>query len=212
MRTESGRSAPRALASTMPLPDSSVPRERLHLRRIACEGWRRADGLFDIEVRLVDTKDHDLALLTGLRPAGEAVHDMAARVTIDSAFDVHAVVTVTDRMPYPGACDAINAAYAKLAGTNLLRGFRRALHDAFGGVRGCSHLTELLACVPTVAVQTFAGLRRENEPGDTKPFQLDRCHALEHTTETVRRHYAQWHRARHDDDPGAHREDSRVPG
>ena len=28
----------------------------------------------------------------------------------------------------------------------------------------------------------------------SKPFQLDRCHALEHTTETVRRYYPKWYR------------------
>ena len=61
-------------------------------------------------------------------------------------------------------------------------------------------MTELLGYLPTAAVQTFAGLRREDE-GDGKPFQLDRCHALETTTETVRRYYPKWYRgaaARHD--------------
>jgi hypothetical protein len=42
-------------------------------------------------------------------------------------------------------------------------------------------------------VQTFAGLRREDE-GTHKPFQLDHCHALETTTDTVRRYYPKWHR------------------
>jgi len=40
----------------------------------------------------------------------------------------------------------------------------------------------------------MAGLRRENE-GENKPFQLDRCHALETTTDTVRRYYPKWYRA-----------------
>ena len=62
-----------------------------------------------------------------------------------------------------------------------------------GGIHGCTHVTELLGSLPTAAVQTLAGLRRENE-GDTKPFQLDRCHALETTTDTVRRYYPKWYR------------------
>ena len=69
-----------------------------------------------------------------------------------------------------------------------------ALHEVAGGVRGCTHLTELLAFLPTAAVQTFAGLRREVEPHDKKPFQLDRCHALETSSETVRRYYPKWYR------------------
>jgi hypothetical protein len=39
----------------------------------------------------------------------------------------------------------------------------------------------------------FAGLRHEIE-GDERPFQLDRCHALETTTDTVRRYYPRWYR------------------
>ena len=40
----------------------------------------------------------------------------------------------------------------------------------------------------------FAGLRREIEVGEGKPFQLDRCHALETTTDTVQMYYPQWYR------------------
>jgi hypothetical protein len=42
-------------------------------------------------------------------------------------------------------------------------------------------------------VQTFAGLVREDE-GEGKPFQLDRCHALLTTTDTVREYYPKWYR------------------
>jgi len=178
----------------MPLAPSTVPRQRLHLRRISYDGWQREDGLFDIEARLVDVKDHDYELLAGTRPAGEPVHDMWARVTIDRDFVIRDLVARTDRMPYPGACDRITDQYPQLVGANLMYGFRKALFDALGGVRGCSHLTELIAFLPTAALQTFAGLRSEIEPHEDKPFQLDRCHALEHTTETVRRYYPKWYR------------------
>ena len=118
---------------------------------------------------------------------------MHARVTIDLNFVIHAIEVRTIAMPYPDVCDLIEPAYARLIGANLVRGFRKRLHDDMGGVRGCSHITELLGSLPTAAVQMMAGLRRENE-GDAKPFQLDRCHALETTTETVRRYYEKWYR------------------
>lgn len=178
----------------MPLPPSPVPRQRLHVRRITSEGWQRDDGLFDIEARLVDTKDHDYPLLTGTRAPGEPVHDMRVRVTIDRHMDVHALVASVDDMPYPGACSQAAPDYAKLVGTNLMHGFRKALFDTMGGVRGCSHLTELIAFLPTVALQTFAGLRGEIDATGEKPFQLDRCHALSHSSETVRRYYPKWYR------------------
>jgi hypothetical protein len=178
----------------MPLPPSPVPRQRLHLRQVSYEGWQRADGLFDIEAWIVDTKDHDYHLLTGRRAPGEPVHDMRVRVTIDHHMEVHALVACVDHMPYPGACDQIAPDYAKLVGANLMHGFRKKLFDAMGGVNGCSHLTEILAFLPTAAMQTFAGLRGEIGPNDEKPFQLDRCHALKHTSETVRRYYPKWYR------------------
>lgn len=178
---------------TVPLSLPQVSRERLHTRTVTYDAYGRKDGLLDIEAHLVDVKDHDFALLTGMRPAGVPVHDMWVRVTIDRDCFIHAVEAVTDSMPYPGACNAIGPAYAKLVGANLLSGFRKLLHDALGGVRGCTHLTEMLSYLPTAAVQTLAGLQREDE-GEGKPFQLDRCHALETTTETVRRYYPKWFR------------------
>ena len=180
-------------SESMPLSTPSVSRQRLHQRRITFEGFRRDDGLFDIDAHLVDAKDHDFELLTGVRPAREAVHDMWARVTIDTSFVIHAIEVRTDGMPYPDACDRIEPSYSKLVGANLVQGFRKRLHDDMGGTRGCTHVTELLGSLPTAAVQTFAGLRREDE-GENKPFQLDRCHALETTTENVRRYYPKWYR------------------
>jgi hypothetical protein len=177
----------------MPLSSAAVDRSRLHVRAVTYEGYRRGDGLFDIEGHLTDVKDHDYTLLTGVRRAGEPVHDMWIRLTIGGDYLIRAIEVRTDEMPYPGACDLITPAYDKLVGASLLHGFRRTLQEAMGGVRGCSHLTELLSHAPTAAIQMFAGLRREIE-GDERPFQLDRCHALETTTETVRRYYPRWYR------------------
>ena len=177
----------------MPLATPTVTRERLHRRSVTYDGFRRADGLFDIEGHIVDAKDHDFELLSGMRPAREAVHDMWVRVTIDRKYVIHDIEAVTDGMPYPGACDRIGPSYRKLIGANLRLGFRKHLHDVMGGIRGCTHVTELLSYLPTAAVQTFAGLVREDD-GDAKPFQLDHCHVLLTTTDTVREYYPKWYR------------------
>jgi Protein of unknown function (DUF2889) len=178
----------------MPLPTLPIARDRLHTRRIVLDAYRRDDGMFDIEGRLTDTKAHDYVLLTGLKPAGVPIHDMLARVTIDRAYVIHDVEVKVDDMPYRGACNRIESAYRELIGTNLRHGFRKSLYAAMGGVQGCSHITELFAQLPTAAIQMFAGLRREIEPEDETPFQLDRCHALETTTDTVRRYYPRWYK------------------
>ena len=178
---------------THPLSLPTVPRERLHCRAVTFDGYARADGLFDIEAHLSDVKDQDFLLLTGVRPAGIPVHDMWIRATIDRDFTIRDIEAVTDSAPYPGACDTIGPQYRKLIGASLVEGFRKRLHDTLGGIKGCTHLTEMLSYLPTAAIQTFASLRKEDS-GDEKPFQLDRCHALETTTENVRRYYPQWYR------------------
>jgi len=139
-------------------------------------------------------KDHDTTLLSGVRTAGDAIHDVSVRVTIDRDFTIREIEAQTDRMPYPGGCDVIGPQYRALVGANLLNGFRKRLHDTMGHVRGCTHITEMLSALPTAAVQTFAGLRAREDEGSAKPFQLDRCHALETTSDTVRRYYPRWYR------------------
>jgi len=54
----------------MPLPISSVERELRHTRRVRYEGYKRGDGLWDIEAHLTDLKNHDFHLKTGVRRAG----------------------------------------------------------------------------------------------------------------------------------------------
>lgn len=177
----------------MPL-SPAAPRKRLHDRSVRYEGYARDDGLFDIDARLTDVKDQDLVLLTGVRRAGDPVHDMHVRVTIDRTMTIVDLQACMAAVPYPGGCERIEDAYRKLIGANLLQGFRKTLHDTLGGARGCTHLTELLGNVPTAAVQMVASLKSREDEGDAKPFQLDRCHALDTTGAVARRYYPKWYR------------------
>jgi hypothetical protein len=180
----------------MPLPPVKAMRTLVHTRRIVLQGWKRDDGLWDVEARLTDVKDHDYPLASGLRPRGQPVHDLWVRATIDREFNVIDAAACLDQVPYPGGCDVIGGAYRRIVGLNLVRGFRRTVAEMFDSVNGCSHMTELLGLLPTAAIQTFASEVRDTDgaaPGE-KPFQLDRCHALETTTETVRRYYPRWYR------------------
>lgn len=178
----------------MPLPPASASRKRIHSRSIVIEGWKRADNLWDLEARLTDVKDHDYPLASGVRPKGDPVHDMRVRLTINRDFDVLAAVAVSDAVPYPDGCEHIAPDYGRLAGLNLARGFRKAVGEMFAGVRGCAHLTELLLGLPAAAIQTLASEMRDTDGHDplSKPFQLDRCHALDTGSETVRRYYPRW--------------------
>ena len=176
----------------MPLPLTNVERELRHTRRVRYEGYKRADGLWDIEAHLLDTKNHDYQLKTGVRRAGQGIHDMWLRVTIDRTMTILDAVTSSDAVPYPGGCESIAPAYRRLIGLNLMRGFRKATWELVGSTKGCTHLTELLTGLPTAAIQTFAGEMKEEREDGKKPFQLDQCHALETSTETVRQWYPKW--------------------
>jgi len=178
----------------MPLPLSDVERELTHTRRVRYEGYKRGDGLWDIEAHLTDVKNHDYRLKTGVRRAGQAIHDMWLRITIDRAFVIRDAAASSDSVPYPGGCETIAPAYKGLVGLSLIKDFRRKTRELLGGVRGCTHLTEMLGGLPTAAIQTFAGEQREERADGRRPFQLDQCHALETSTETVKMLYPKWHR------------------
>lgn len=178
----------------MPLPQPDADRVRLHQRSVKLDGYKRGDGLWDIEARLLDTKDQDYPLSSGLRKPGEAVHDMWVRVTIDSQMNVLAAATCTDAAPYMGYCDRTPPDYSRIIGLNLFEGFLKAVKEMFGTTRGCAHLSELLMFLPTAALQTFASEVLDNDDSAHKPYQLDRCHALVSHSEAVQRYYPRWYR------------------
>ncbi|MGE0874120.1 MAG: DUF2889 domain-containing protein [Burkholderiales bacterium] len=177
----------------MPLPVSEVERELTHTRRFRFEGYRRADGLWDIEAHITDHKNHDHALASGVRRAGQPIHDMWVRITIDADFNIRDALAVSDAVPYPGGCENHGDAYRQIIGLNLLKGFRKRVHERLGGVKGCTHITEMLGSLPTAAIQTFAGESRRSEDESVKPWHLDLCHAMDTSGETVRKYYPKWH-------------------
>lgn len=181
----------------MPLPPATAARTHKHRRSVVFEGFRRDDGLWDIEGRLVDVKDQDIELRGGVRRSGEPIHDISVRVTIDRAMNVVDVAICADYTPFMGVCERIVPDYRRIIGQNLLKGFLKTVKTLFGENRGCAHVNELLMALPTAAFQTFAG---DVKPGEyeKKPFHLDRCHALSTDSEIVRDRYPRWYR-----DPGA---------
>src|SRR5205085_11735220 len=100
----------------MPLPVTEVERELTHTRRVRYEGYKRSDGLWDIEAHLTDVKNHDFRLKTGVRRAGLPVHDMVLRVTIDKSLTILDAIAFTDAVPYPGGCEKAGPMYKRLVG------------------------------------------------------------------------------------------------
>lgn len=175
----------------MPLSTPTSPRQALHHRDISVRGYKRDDGMFDIEGHLHDTKAVDFNVASGRRKAGESLHSMWLRITIDRTLTIVAAEAATDAMPYVGYCDQIAPDYTKLIGLAIRPGFSGRVKELLGGINGCTHITDLVGIVATTAFQTIAGQGFQSV-GD-KPFQLDRCHALALASPAVARYYPQWY-------------------
>lgn len=169
----------------MPL---STPQSRrsIHARAIAIHGYRREDGFWDIEGSLTDIKSYDLdGLYRKHIPAGEPIHEMHVRVTIDDTFLIQQVEAVTDFAPFP-MCSDITPVFSALKGLNLGSGFLREVRSRFGGSHGCTHIIELLGGIATTAFQTVYPLLRNERGGpDGKPALIDSCHAFAADGEVV---------------------------
>jgi hypothetical protein len=182
----------------MPLPPAAATRQLKHRRQIDVQVFARGDGLWEVDAMLVDTKTRIANLSDGPRPPGTPIHEMLLRLVVNERLDIVEAGSETRWMPYPGICGEHGDAYAQLAGLNLLQDFHRAVRARLGGVRACTHITELAQVLPTAVVQAFAGEvidTRGSAEGARQPFQIDRCHALRSDGEAVRQFYPRWYRA-----------------
>lgn len=140
-----------------------VPRTHKHTRRITCEGYRRDDGLWDIDARIVDTKTYRYTEPDrGSRAIGEPVHDMSVRLTIDDAMIVRDIVVVFSSNPY-AACLGAAPNFKGLIGAKVGLGWRKAVQACVGGTNGCTHVRELLFPMATVAFQTMSGWAADDD-------------------------------------------------
>ena len=184
----------------MPL-SQPAPRRHLHTRRIECCGYRREDGLWDIEGHLVDTKTYNFPNeVRGEVVAGEPVHDMWLRLTIDDDYLIHGVEATTDAGPY-AACPAITPNFERLTGITIGPGWMRTVRQRIGGVEGCTHLFELLRPMATIGYQTLVGERIREARGmgarsstkGQRPRHIGSCHMYRTDGDLVRRHWPEYY-------------------
>ena len=135
--------------------------------------------MFDIEAQIIDTKAHDVEEpFRGHRPAGAPVHDMQLRLTLDRTMTVRAIEVVTNHAPYD-VCPSVAPGYQALVGAKVGGGWRKAVTEAVGRTKGCTHITELLMPAATVAFQTMGSWKPQTDPeaSQAKPLFIDGCKA-----------------------------------
>ena len=164
----------------MPLPEP-VAREPLHKRTIICQGFRRSDGLWDVEASLQDVRSFPTAGVDNefrsRIEAGEPVHGMSLRVTLDLEFLIHDIVASSDYVP-AASCQTVVAGMKKLIGLQIASGWMKQVRERVGGVLGCTHLIELLGPIGTTAYQTMyreVEEHNQSKPGGLKPRVIDSC-------------------------------------
>ncbi|HOB62468.1 MAG TPA: DUF2889 domain-containing protein [Candidatus Competibacteraceae bacterium] len=181
----------------MPLSTPAAPRRLLHKRVVQCYGYQRDDGLWEIEGRMVDTKTYSFPNEDrgGFIQAGDPLHDMWIRLTVDGEFLIRDAEASTASSPF-ALCPAIAERYRRLIGVRIGPGWNQKLRELFSGVDGCTHLTELLGPVATTVFQTVYGQRYDEEdvkPAEerTTPPMLNSCHALASDSPVVKKRWPQ---------------------
>lgn len=171
----------------------AVSRVLVHTREVVCLGYRRADGLWDIEARMTDKKGYRVQNDFRDVRAGEPFHDMALCVTVDESLAIVSVKASISAAPHR-VCPTVTPNFQRLVGLRISAGFNGELRRRLGGVEGCTHLVELFGPLATSAIQSVrplapTPLRSEGE----RPSQIDSCHALVATGEVVARYWPRFY-------------------
>jgi hypothetical protein len=179
----------------MPL-STPAARKPVHTRAITCSSYARDDGLWDIEGHLTDVKAYPFkSVYRGEVKAGEPVHDMWLRLTVDSDFVIQDVEAVTDAGPY-AACPAITPAFVALKGLKIEAGWNRKVRERVGGVKGCTHLVDLIRPMATVAFHTIRwsdSAPTKNRRAAKERPPLNTCHVWASDGELVRREHPDYY-------------------
>nr|CAA6826682.1 MAG: Unknown protein [uncultured Thiotrichaceae bacterium] len=186
----------------MPL-STPARRQSSHTRVVTCNGYEREDGLWDIEGRIVDTKALPFSNKDrgGSIEAGEALHDMSLRLTIDTDMKIHAAEQCTDFSPY-NYCQTVEHFCENLIGQHIGPGWTKMTKIKMGAGKGCTHLTELLIPMATTAFQTLVKAKSTGRTSGSAhssppkiPGFMNSCHALQVDGPIVKEHWPQFYTA-----------------
>jgi len=157
----------------VPLPTPAA-RQPMHTRRVNYQGFRRDDGLWEIEGELHDSKPFDIDIRgEGRWAAHEPIHHMWIRVTYDEAMVIRDIAVAMDAFPHE-PCPGILPNMQRMVGEVLGKGWRHTIQRHLGNTEGCTHLRELLYNLATAAMQTRAGAFSPRDDGRPPPH-LGQC-------------------------------------
>ena len=122
---------------------------------------------------------------------------MGLRLTIDESMVIKECIAVTDFSPFK-ICPNITPNFKKLNGLRIGPGFSKKAYVLVGGVKGCTHLVELLKPIATTAFQTLIGknakkIRSKIRSGEHRKSPMaDTCHAWASDGEIIKREFKKY--------------------
>jgi hypothetical protein len=169
----------------------NVERNEIHHRRIDIRFFKRSDGLFEVEGRLLDRKTHPFrrVLHDSDTPAGAPLHDILVRLIIDESLLVHDASATLSASPFD-LCRGAASTVAPLKGLRIGAGWNKRVRELLGGAASCTHIMELLGPMATTVYQGLAPERvaRMTQPGNTEhKSKIDSCYAYGRDREVVAR-------------------------
>ncbi|MFZ5637103.1 MAG: DUF2889 domain-containing protein [Pseudomonadota bacterium] len=167
-----------------------IQREEIHRREIDLRFYRRADGLYEVEGSLRDTKTHPFRRMLADEdmPPGEPLHDMTLRLVLDDSLRVRDVVAIMRATPF-GICRGATETLEPLKGLQVGTGWQRRVREVLARSDSCMHFVELLGPMATTALQGMAPFRlaRLNHPegASEREAKVDSCFAYAAKREVV---------------------------
>lgn len=116
----------------MPL---SPPRSRspVTARAIRCEGFRRDDGLWEVEAFLADTRTFEApSPFRATVPAGQPFHEMWLRLAFNDDREIREIEVAIDSRPFP-ECPSVLPNFQRLTGLRMDAGFSKQVRERLGG-------------------------------------------------------------------------------
>ncbi len=171
-----------------------IGRKPIHTRHVICDAFLREDGLIDVEGEMRDIAPDGTDLYFRQVAPGGPIHHMRIVMTVGTDLVIHSVRAQTHEAP-SHHCREIEKAYDSLAGLEIGLGFMLGLKARVGGVKGCTHLTEMLGPMATTAIQARLGMERhdqtwrkwrfESDEPMPRPRLVDSCHTYREDGEAI---------------------------
>jgi hypothetical protein len=175
---------------------TEVTREELHFRRIDLRGFRRSDGLFEVEANLTDQKPFDFQPPSREQKiaAGELIHDHVLRVAFGEDMVIREIKAFMRTWPYaecPRGADVMQS----MVGVRIGPGWNSEVRKRLPNAESCTHLKEMMVVLASAAYQTMFSLSTRNVDDVDKngrPRKIDSCYAYGASRELVLKYWPEF--------------------